>query len=159
MAMSKTNDAAVKTLNDLIDVCLDGAEGYQTAMKDATSTGLKNLLQQFSSQRSQFARELQSEVTRLGGDAERSGTARGALHRGLMNIKSAVGTNNDLAILEECERGEDVAKDTYEKALRGETKDVAALPADTRQLLKRQYDQIVSSHDSMKILRDREKRA
>ena len=147
--------AAVDTLNGLIDVCLDGAEGYRTAMQDVSGNNLKTLLHQFSNQRTQFARELQSEVARLGGDPERDGTARAALHRGWMNIKSAVGVNNDLAILQECEAGEDIAKDSYERALRKTGDD--ALPVETRQMVKVQYDQITSSHDSIKILRDREK--
>ena len=124
-------------------------------MQDVSGNNLKTLLHQFSNQRMQFARELQSEVARLGGDPERDGTARAALHRGWMNIKSAVGVNNDLAILQECEAGEDIAKDSYERALRKTGDD--ALPVETRQMVKVQYDQITSSHDSIKILRDREK--
>lgn len=152
---NRVTSDAINTLNDLIDVCLDGAEGYRTAMQDVTGNNLKTLLHQFSNQRTQFAKELQSEVAHLGGSPERDGTARAALHRGWMNVKSAVGANNDLAILEECERGEDIARDTYDHALRKTGDD--ALPAATRQIVKAQCDQIRSSHDSIKILRDREK--
>ncbi len=148
-------NATIDTLNQLIDVCLDGADGYRTAMKDASAAGIKSLLNQFSSQRTQFASELQTEVVRLGGDPERDGTARAALHRGWIDVKSAITGKNDLAILEECENGDDIARDTYEKVL--QKTGAYALPSDTRQMVRKQFDQIVSNHDSIKMLRDREK--
>ena len=55
----------------------------------------------------------------------------------------------DLAILEECERGEDVAKAHYSKALE------AALPEDVRQVVRRQYDGVIRNHDQIRDLRER----
>jgi uncharacterized protein (TIGR02284 family) len=64
-------------------------------------------------------------------------------------LKSSVTDRSDLAILEECERGEDVAKARYKKALE------ADLPDDIRGIVQRQYDGAVRNHDQVRDLRDR----
>ncbi len=95
------------------------------------------------------ASQLQILVARLGGKPEDSGTVAGAVHRGWLNLKAAVSGRTDLAILEECERGEDLAKASYTKAL-GET-----LPVDIHLIVQRQYEGVVSNHDQIRNLRDR----
>ena len=54
-----------------------------------------------------------------------------------------------MAILEECERGEDVAKARYKKALDVE------LPIDIRGVVQLQYNGVVKNHDQIRDLRDR----
>jgi len=70
------------------------------------------------------------------------------VHRGWMNLKAAASGRTDLAILEECERGEDVAKARYRKALED-------VPEDIRMVVQRQYDGVVRNHDQIRDLRDR----
>ena len=70
-----------------------------------------------------MAQELQAEVRALGGDPEKAGSMSGSVHRGWINIKSAVTGKNDASIIAEAERGEDIAKKAYEEAVK------AALPA------------------------------
>ena len=70
------------------------------------------------------------------------------MHRGWMNSKAAASGRTDLAILEECERGEDVAKARYRKALED-------VPEDIRMVVQRQYDGVVRNHDQIRDLRDR----
>ena len=65
-----------------------------------------------------------------------------------MNLKAAASGRTDLAILEECERGEDVAKARYRKALED-------VPEDIRMVVQRQYDGVVRNHDQIRDLRDR----
>jgi hypothetical protein len=62
---------------------------------------------------------------------------------------SAAADGDDLAILEECERGEDVAKAKYRKALE------EALPDDIRAVVQRQYDGVIRNHDQIRDLRGR----
>jgi uncharacterized protein (TIGR02284 family) len=76
------------------------------------------------------------------------GSVAGAVHRGWVNVKAAVSTRDDLAILEECERGEDVAKARYGKALE------STLPQDIRSIVERQYDGVMKNHDQIRNLRD-----
>ena len=109
---------------------------------------LKSLFYEFAQQRAQFAGELQSLVTSLGGDAENSGSTLAALHRGWINIKSVVTGKDEEAILNECERGEDSAKSNYKAAVESQ------LPANVMDAVQTQYTSVQSAHDRVKALRD-----
>lgn len=146
--MTATTHDFNETLNDLVETCKDGQEGYRTAAEGAKSPELKRLLDELSLERSRFAGDLQSEVIHLGGDPAKSGTTGGALHRGWLNIKKAVTGSSDHAILEECERGEDAAVHNYREAL---AKD---LPSDLRSIVEGQYVQIQKDHRQVRELRD-----
>ncbi len=78
---------------------------------------------------------------RLGGDPEDSGSVSASLHRGWMNIKSAVSSNDLDAILSECEQGEDVAVKNYKEALEND------LPADLHSIVNKQYVEVKNAHD------------
>jgi uncharacterized protein (TIGR02284 family) len=75
-----------------------------------------------------------------------------SLHRGWIDIKSAVTGKNDHAIIAEAERGEDVAKSAYESALK-ET----SLDATARTLVQQQSMKVRQAHDHVRDLRDRQK--
>lgn len=134
-------------LNDLIDVCKDGENGYRKAAEDAKDPELKNLFMRFSQERSNFAGELQSAVADLGMKPETSGTVRAALHRGWIDVKSAVSSRDDKAIIDECETGDDVAKETYERVLKE-----GNLAGTTRSMVMRQYEQVKAAHDNIRAL-------
>jgi uncharacterized protein (TIGR02284 family) len=141
-------DDVISTLNNLIETCKDGQEGFQQAAEGVQNSRLKSLFYEFSQQRSQFAGELQTLVQDLGGDPETSSSTAGALHRGWINIKSAITGQDDEAILNECERGEDVAKNVYKETLE------EALPANIASIVQNQYQAIRAAHDQVKALRD-----
>jgi uncharacterized protein (TIGR02284 family) len=142
------NDNAITTLNNLIETCKDGQEGFQQAAQGVQDSSLKSLFYEFSQQRAQFVGELQGLVRELGGDPETSSSLAGALHRGWINIKSAVTGQDDAAILNECERGEDVAKNAYKEAL------AADLPANVSSTIQRQATDVQMAHDRIRALRD-----
>ena len=77
----------VSTLNDLIETCKDGEEGYKKAAENVQRTDLQNVFREYATQRAQFANELQREVARIGGKPETSGTVGGAMHRGWLDVK------------------------------------------------------------------------
>ena len=143
-----SNDDAISTLNGLIETCKDGQEGFKTAAEGVQRSDLKSLFHEFSQQRAKFAGELQSLVRTLGGDPENSGSVAGTLHRGWIDIKSAVTGRDDEAILNECERGEDSAKDAYKSALK------EGLPANVRSTVETQYQSILAAHDRVRSLRN-----
>jgi uncharacterized protein (TIGR02284 family) len=143
------SDKAVDVLNDLLEVTRDGQKGFERAAAEVEEPAVKSLLGECASSCRSGAQELATEVRRLGGDPDASGSVAGALHRGWVNVKSAVTGHDTKAVLSECERGEDYAKAKYANAL--EEQD---LPADVRSLIQHQYQGVVANHDRIKALRD-----
>lgn len=142
-------DHFVKVLNDLIETSKDGEKGFLAAANDAENPELRELFSKRSQDCASAATELQAIVAQAGGKPEDGGSVAGALHRGWVNLKASVAGRNDLAILEECERGEDVAKKRYADALEED------LPDNVRSVIKRQYDGVLLNHDQVRALRDR----
>ena len=143
---TNTNEHAISVLNGLIETCKDGQVGFQTAAEGVKSAILKTLFSEFSLQRAQFAGVLQQEVNRMGGSPETSGSVSASLHRGWINIKSAVTGKDESAIVAECERGEDSARDAYQKALKEH------LPVDVRSIVESQFLEVKQAHDQVRSL-------
>jgi uncharacterized protein (TIGR02284 family) len=95
------------------------------------------------------AGELQALVAEYGGKAEdsRHRGRRGSPRVGVSQRCAVLTT--DQAILDECERGEDVALSRYRKAMRREE-----LPRAVRQVVERQMAGVQANHDQIKALRD-----
>ena len=140
---------AISTLNDLIETCKDGEQGFKTAADAIRDPSVKQLFLGYAQQRAQFAAELQREVTALGAEPERSGSVTASLHRGWMNLKSAITGQNDASVIAAAEEGEDVAKASYEKALR------ADLTPDVRRIVERQSASVREAHDRVRTLKQR----
>lgn len=145
---SISNGDVISTLNGLIETCKDGQEGFTVAADGIERSDLKSLFYEFAQQRSKFAGELQTIVQSLGGDPENSASLAGTIHRGWLNIKAAVTGQDEASILNECERGEDVAKNAYKAALEEN------LPANVLETVQNQYTAVQSAHDRIKALRD-----
>lgn len=145
------NDNVISVLNNLIETCKDGENGFRTAADGLTDPTYQAKFREYASQRGDFARALQAEVRSVGGDPETSGSVGGSLHRGWIDIKSVVTGKSDHAILAEAERGEDIAKAAYESALKEN------LPTSAAALVREQAPQVRAVHDAVRDARDREK--
>jgi uncharacterized protein (TIGR02284 family) len=145
--MKKQNEV----INNLIETLKDGQEGFKQAAESVRNPALKTLFSDYSQQRSRFATALQSEARSHGAKPEISSSATGALHRGWMNLKSAITGGDEHAILAECERGEDSAVEEYKKALDDD------LTQSAQELVSRQFADIKAAHDRIKSLRDASK--
>ena len=141
------DEVTVKTLNTLIETLKDGQNGFKSAAADVKDMRVKSVFTELAHDRTRLAGELQSEVSRLGGDPEKSGSASAAVHRGWINLKSALG-GGEKSILDEAERGEDVAVKSFETALQ------AKLPPEVAGVVRRQYDEVKKAHDKVRGLRD-----
>lgn len=147
--MTDSNATVRSAINNLIKTCKDGQEGFRTAAAGVEDPTIKELLSEFSLQRSAFAGELQEAAIHLGEhDPAASGSVGGAIHRGWINLKEAIAGKDNRRILEECEAGEDVAVKAYEKALE------LSLPGDLEDIVSRQYTEVQATHDQVKELRD-----
>ncbi|MBA2733938.1 MAG: PA2169 family four-helix-bundle protein [Acidobacteria bacterium] len=140
------NDNVISTLNNLIETCKDGENGFRTAADGVKNSELKTLFNTYSQQRAQFAAELQSEVRNLGGDPEDTGSVAATLHRGWINIKSTVTGEDEAAVIAECERGEDSAVKNYKDAMN------ATLPTNLQSVIQRQFTQVKEAHDRIRAL-------
>lgn len=144
-------DHVVKVLNNLVETSKNGEKGFAAAAEDTKNADLQMLFQTRARDCASGAAELQALVSQLGGEPEDSGTVSGAMHRGWTNLKAAVTGRSDLSILEECERGEDVAKAQYNDALK------EPLPDNIRAIVERQYQGVLHNHDQIRSLRNRYK--
>ncbi|HEV8184497.1 MAG TPA: PA2169 family four-helix-bundle protein [Chthoniobacterales bacterium] len=146
------NKEVISTLNSVIETLKDGQEGFRQAAEAVKDSQLKSLFTELSLQRSKFAGELQNHIIQMGEPKpEDSSSTAGALHRAWINMKAAITSRDDHAILSECERGEDSAVAEYKKAMEAE------LPSPARDLVSRQYSDIKAAHDKVKALRDARK--
>jgi len=127
-------------LNHLIETCRDGARGFRRAASHVGSVDLKALFDEIAVQRTQFAADLLPHAQRLGGASDTAGTMQGALHRGWMSMRDALGAHED-GILAEAARGERAAVEAYKDALNG------MLPPTARDIIEQQSAQVRASHD------------
>jgi len=100
--MTLKNAEVVSVLNDLIQTCEDGIHGFRTAADAVKNPAAKALFASRLPKIELGQRELKAEVRRLGGDPDKSGTVAGAMHRGWINLKSAITGKNEEAIVMEC---------------------------------------------------------
>ncbi|PAU64825.1 aldehyde dehydrogenase [Pseudomonas sp. PIC25] len=142
------NKDVISVLNDLIETCKDGEKGFRECAEGIRNTQLKSTFSQRALGCAEAARELQEMVRSLGGEPETHSSIAGNLHRRWVDLKSMITGKSDEAILNECERGEDVALKAYREALEKD------LPANVRLLVEKQYQGVQRNHDEVKALRN-----
>ena len=138
----------ISTLNSLIATTIDSADGYTEAAKDSKNSRFTALFTSRAAERRAVATQLQGEVTRLGGKAEDDGTVLAGAHRVFLNLKSIVTGQDEKAIINEVEAGEDHIKAKFEDALR----DSNLSPA-TRDLIENVYGSVKEGHDQMRDIK------
>lgn len=138
----------VSILNNLIETCKDGQEGFKTCAEDIKNPELKALFTKHAQECAHAAGELQAEVIALGGMPEDSTSVSGDLHRRWVDVKSIFTGKDEEAVLNEAERGEDVALKAYKEAL------AEPLPANVYAIIERQFHGVQRNHDQIKALRN-----
>ena len=145
------NEKTIAVLNTLITINNDRIEGYETASKETEEQDLKTMFAQFASTSQKCKHELTNEVSRLDGTSAEGTMTAGKLHRVWMDVKAALTGKDREAILKSCEFGEDVAKDTYEKALENE---IENLNLEQQTMIKAQHALLKVDHDKVKSMRN-----
>jgi uncharacterized protein (TIGR02284 family) len=143
-----TAEETIEHLNGLIAVCKDGEHGYATAAEHVRNSELTTVFADYAKQRARFARELQAEVERLGGVPSDSGTLTAALHRGWIDVKSALSGGDAGGIIAACETGEDSAQAAFERVVNTD------ISGQSRSLIEKQYRQIEEAHKRMLRLKE-----
>ncbi|AUC21071.1 hypothetical protein BTO15_02600 [Polaribacter sejongensis] len=104
-------------LNELLEKNYDAEKGYLNAAENVESPKLKIFFKNRASERSQFAKELRTEILVHGQIPEDDGSFKGTMHRNWMTLKSLFSSNDEEAILEESIRGEKANLEEYKEIL------------------------------------------
>lgn len=104
-------------LNELLEKNYDAEKGYLNAAENVESPKLKIFFKNRASERSQFAKELRTEILLHGQIPEDDGSFKGTMHRNWMTLKSLFSSNDEEAILEEAIRGEKANLEEYKEIL------------------------------------------
>ncbi|RJG04742.1 PA2169 family four-helix-bundle protein [Noviherbaspirillum cavernae] len=142
------NDEIAAVLNDLIETCKDGEAGFRTCADDVNAQQLKIFLQNRAQSCASAAEDLQQLVRTFGRVPETRGGLGGVLHRRWIDVKSLLTSHDAAPVLEECERGEDVAEQNYRNALEKK------LPPDVRAIVERQYQGVLRNREQVRKLHE-----
>ena len=145
------NSKTIEVLNTLITINNDRVEGYETAAKETDEQDLKNLFSNLKRTSLHCNHELKGEVLKLGGAPSEETKTTGKFFRVWMDVKAALTGKVRKTILNSCEFGEDVAKETYKKVLEN---DLDNLNTHQITLIKAQHMLLVADHDKVKKMRD-----
>jgi uncharacterized protein (TIGR02284 family) len=150
------NSKVIGILNDLIEINNDRVVGYEKGIEELKGgdQDLKTLFSRYIQESRQYASELKTEVSRLGGTPEEGTTNSGKIYRVWMDLKAVITGHDRKTVLENCEFGEDAAQKAYDMAL---NTDDATYETTLRDMLVRQKAQLKVGHDEVKRLRDMHK--
>ena len=143
-----THSDEIGTLNTLIATTIDSITGYENSAKDIENQRLAETFRQRADERQKVVEDLRSEVRRLGGDPEEGGSFLGKAHQRFEDLKSAVTGQDEKAIVNEVERGEDYLKEKWQAALQSGT-----LKGESHDVVERCYQSIKSGHDQISQLK------
>lgn len=142
------NSSAISTLNTLIATTIDSITGYEDSATNVDNERFREIFRTRANERQSIVDELRSEVGRLGGDPEDSGSFLGKAHQRFVDLKAAITGRDEKSIINEVERGEDYLKEKWQAALHS-----GDLDGQTHDLVERLYQQIKSGHDQMSQLK------
>ena len=139
---------AIDVLEDLVQTCKDGEDGYLHAASQTADPELQQFFRDQSIERGRFAVQLKQLIKELGAEPPAiTGTFTATLHRAWFELKGDLG-GGDQSLLNSVERGEDAAKQTYEQALS------VGLPSNAAVTVRLQAERVIAAHDQVRNLRD-----
>lgn len=133
-------------LNELLVKNYDAEKGYLNAADHVENSKLKIFFKRRATERSEFAKELRTEILRYGEDPKDSGSFKGAVHRNWMSLKALFKSNDEEAILEEAIRGEEASLEEYNEILKDRN-----LPPSIDQMLFKQRNAIQAAINTEKV--------
>lgn len=142
-------------INDLIKINNDRIEGYKKAIELAHNHGLHHLEPTFRTyveQSEGYIQELTPYIELEGEKPTDSTMLSGKLFRAWMSVKVNITGNDEKSLLESCEKGEDVFKETYKKAL---DEGSADLSQHVHSIVYNQLNNQLEAHNTIKMMRDK----
>ena len=135
----KYSEKISNKLNELLTRTYDAEKGYKEAADKVENPTIKKFFEERAQERYNFGHELKTEIKAFGQEPDKSGSFKGTLHRNWMNLKSFFNSNDEEAMLNEVERGEKEAIETYSDILNDKD---SVLPPSTETLLMKQRKMI-----------------
>lgn len=139
----------IEKLNDLLEKNYDTEEGFKSAAEEVKNVKLKAFFEEKAKQRYDFGHELKTEISNFGGKPDKGTSVTGDIHRAWMDLKSALSFDEEEEVLEEAIRGEKVALEEYNEAIK--EKD---LPPSTANLLLKHRNAIEKTLQQVKELEE-----
>ena len=138
------NADVVATLDDLIQTCHDSEAGFRACAEERVEQHFKVPFMDRAIDCAAASRALQALVVEHGGEPG----AGAAPHRRWIDVRQAISGRDGKTVLDEIERGEDLALLSYRNALgRG-------LPVAIRAVVESQYQRVLRNHALVRLLRD-----
>lgn len=138
----------IEQLNTLVQTCYDSYAGFSQAAEAVDYPDLVPVFSQYAAQRDAFGTELNTLIISMGYKPIRRGTILAGVHRGWMNIKSALTGGDEVGLLNECLSGEAAAIENYKGVLS------TPLPNNLREIVHKQYQAIQEAHHTLETLRN-----
>ena len=126
--MTNKNNADI--LNNVLESLIDSADGYEKAADLAERSLFKEFFTRRAASRRGMVTAIRDEISQLGGKPETDGTILANAHRVFMNLRTMV-QDNDEAVIEAVENGEDYLRRKFDGALSNDD-----LTASTKSLLR-----------------------
>jgi len=142
------HSTTITTLNTLIATTIDSINGYENSAKDIDNPRFQQLFRERADERQKVVEDLRNEVRRLGGNPEDDGSFMGKTHQRFEDLKAAITGQDDKAIINEVERGEDYLKEKWQAALQS-----GDLDGESHDVVERCYQSIKQGHDQMSQLK------
>lgn len=115
--MTLSGQQLVDVLNDLLETCYDGREGFQTAAAAVTQPDAITLCQVTAQRVDEAASQLYAAIRDHGGEPVDHGHPEARIHRGWIHLRAVLAQGTDDAVLAEVERGEEASLRRYRQAL------------------------------------------
>lgn len=111
---------------------------------------LKSMFMGYSAQRSEYTNELKQHIRAEGSNPDKGGGPLGALHRAWIDVKAALSSKDNKAVLGACITGENAAISAYDEVIN----DSNNLPVTIREMLITQRSGVQEALNKVRSLHE-----
>ena len=115
--MTMSADEIVQVLNDLLETCYDGMDGFRAVASTVSRPDIIAFCESRAARINEAAAELYTAVRRLGGRPAEHGHPQAMVHRSWIHLRASAIDTSDEGVLGEMQLGEEVSVRHYQHAL------------------------------------------
>lgn len=116
-----------RELNRVLTKNIEGYQGLEKASEYIEDKSIKNFIEALAQKKREQAEEIREYIISMKLKPSETSSALGQLHRAVMDVVGQIKSKQEAAIIKECIRGEKMAREEYEKALKSNTLEKEAL--------------------------------